>query len=67
MMSRKSNNESHLMGVREVAALLDSSPQRADQLSNEPDFPAPTAVLASGRIWIRSEVEAWAREKGRLK
>ena len=30
------------------------------------DFPAP--VIAKGRcvLWLRSDVEAWAREKGRL-
>ena len=66
MKSSTISDVAHLMGVKEIAELLGVSPQRADQLANKEGFPTPTAVLASGRIWNRDEVEAWAREKGRI-
>jgi hypothetical protein len=56
----------HLVGIREIASLLTVSPQRVHQLSITAGFPAPTAELASGRIWHREEIEWWAREAGRI-
>lgn len=57
----------HLMGVQEVARLLGVTRQRVDELSRtHADFPEPEAVLASGRVWRREDVEAWARRTGRL-
>ena len=32
-----------------------------------PDFPAPVLTLAVGRVWCWTDVEAWARETGRLR
>ncbi|MCU1489030.1 MAG: hypothetical protein JWM85_435, partial [Acidimicrobiaceae bacterium] len=55
-----------LCGVTEIAELLGVSRQRADQLSRYKGFPEPAATLSNGRIWLRSDVEAWAREVGRL-
>ena len=57
----------HLVGIREIAEMFGVSPQRADQLSHAEKFPAPTVALASGRIWEREAVEAWARATGRFK
>jgi prophage regulatory protein len=52
----------HLVGLAEVAAMLGISRQRAGQVAKEyADFPAPVAALASGRVWERADVEAWAR------
>ncbi len=51
----------HLVGLAEIAEMLGVSRQRAGQLSREyPDFPAPVAELASGRVWERAGVEEWA-------
>ena len=56
-----------LMGVYEIAELLGVTRQRVDELSRtHEDFPEPEATLASGRIWRRSEIEAWARRTGRI-
>jgi len=56
-----------LVGVAEVAAMLGLTTQRIDQLARrDPDFPAPVAELAAGRIWSRAEIVAWARQAGRL-
>ena len=54
------------MGLTEVAALLGVSRQRAHQLALREGFPKPTAKLAAGLIWLRKDVETWAREAGRL-
>ena len=53
------------MGVTEIASMLGVSKQRVIQLSQRESFPVPVATLASGRIWKRKDVEAWARHAGR--
>lgn len=55
-----------LVSTVEIASTLAVSRQRVDKLSRSEAFPAPVAVLAIGRIWRRRDVEAWARETGRL-
>lgn len=54
-------------GLAEIAQVLGLTRQRVDQLARLPGFPEPDAVLTAGRIWKRDDVEAWARETGRLK
>jgi predicted DNA-binding transcriptional regulator AlpA len=54
-----------LMGTSEIAEFLGVTNQRVDQLARRPGFPEPVAVLAAGRIWSRSHIEAWARRTGR--
>ena len=56
-----------LMGVAEIADLLDVSTQRVDQIARTDAFPAPVAVLTMGRIWKQTDVERWAKANGRLK
>ncbi|MGI8753349.1 MAG: helix-turn-helix transcriptional regulator [Acidimicrobiales bacterium] len=56
-----------LVGLAEIADLFGVSRQRADQLARQTGFPQPEAVLQGGRIWKREDIEAWARETGRLK
>lgn len=56
----------HLMGVAEVAELLQVSRQRVTQLAKTPEFPAPSARLASGPVWESADIERWARETGRI-
>ncbi|MDQ1502193.1 MAG: hypothetical protein QOI86_5533 [Actinomycetota bacterium] len=58
----------HLVGSHEIAELLRVSRQRVNQILREDDsFPPPEAELHAGRIWKRSDIEAWARKAGRLK
>lgn len=57
----------HLMGLTEVAELLGVTRQRAHQLSKASGFPEPTARLSAGLIWLRKDIEKWARETGRIK
>jgi predicted DNA-binding transcriptional regulator AlpA len=56
-----------LVGVTEVREMLGVSRQRVHQLVRDrPDFPEPVAELASGKIWLRRDVEQWARRAGRI-
>ncbi len=60
-----------LVGATEVGEMLDWPPRKVATYAM-PDrrrvngFPAPVAELGCGRIWLRSEVEEWARGKGYL-
>lgn len=54
------------MGAQEIGDLLGVSRQRVNQLAALPDFPAPLATLAQGRVWDGDEVIKWAKSKGRL-
>lgn len=57
-----------LVGIAEIVKLLEVSRQYVDRLTREdPTFPEPEADLASGRVWDRGAVEAWARATGRIK
>jgi predicted DNA-binding transcriptional regulator AlpA len=55
-----------LVGVAEIAEALGVSRQRVHQLTKLEGFPEPVAVLSAGTIWTRREVEAWAKQTGRL-
>ena len=52
------------LGLIEVARLLDwNRPRTADfAWSNRDYFPEPVAVLATGPIWLRSDIEAFGFE-----
>ena len=55
-----------LVGLTEIAAMLDLSRQRVDQIVRaDATFPEPVAVITAGRIWKRSDIERWARQAGR--
>lgn len=54
-----------LMGLHEIAELLDVSRARADQLVRQRDFPKPVAELKAGRIWRAEAVERWKEQRGR--
>lgn len=58
--------EYDLVGVTEIAAMFGVTTQRVSQLVRTSSFPEPVARLAAGLIWDRADVEAWARETGRL-
>ena len=55
-----------LVGIFEVAQMLSVSRQRVDKLSRtDPRFPLPVAEVHAGRIWLKSEIQDWARQAGR--
>jgi hypothetical protein len=61
----------NLIGIAEVAELLDVSRQRASELARQPSFPRPIAQLRSGPVWIEPAIqlfsEQWNRQPGRPK
>jgi predicted DNA-binding transcriptional regulator AlpA len=54
-----------LVGPAEIAQLLGVSRQRVTQLAAHPDFPPPAQELVMGKVWLRSDIESWARKRGR--
>jgi len=54
-----------VLGPTEIAALLGVSRGRANQLLARDGFPAPVAVLSTGRVWAYEAVADWARGTGR--
>jgi predicted DNA-binding transcriptional regulator AlpA len=50
-----------LVGVTEAAALLGWDRRRVVTYVDRGSFPRPVAELASGRVWLRADVEAFAR------
>ena len=65
------SNLPDLVGVDEVAKMLDVSKQRASELAKHPDFPKPIARLASGPVWKKATIarhaRTWDRRPGRKK
>lgn len=55
-----------LVGVAEVADMLGVTRTRVSQLASSAGFPEPTARLAAGPVWLREDVERWARDTGRV-
>jgi hypothetical protein len=59
-----------LAGVAEAAAIMGWDKRRVITYLRRGSFPAPFASLASGRIWRRGDVEAYAaawRERARAR
>jgi len=60
-----------LVGVDEVAKMLDVSKQRASELARRANFPKPIARLASGPVWKKASIarhaRTWDRRPGRKK
>jgi hypothetical protein len=56
-----------LVGVSEAAAILGWDRRRVATYVSRGAFPAPLARLASGRVWRRDDVEAFARDRARRK
>lgn len=57
----------HLIGAAEIGKLFNISRQRVQQLTHRPDFPAPVADLAMGKVWESADVHRWGVATGRLK
>ena len=56
-----------LVGVTEAARILGWDRRRVVTYLDRGAFPAPIASLASGRVWRRDDVEAFARDRARRK
>jgi hypothetical protein len=58
-----------LVGAAEIAERLRARHPSLvhDWLRRYPDFPQPVAKLKAAHVWAWPDVEAWARQTGRLK
>jgi predicted DNA-binding transcriptional regulator AlpA len=55
-----------LAGLAEAATILGVSKQRVIELiGSDSQFPRPVAILACGRIYLRSAVEQYGRARNR--
>jgi predicted DNA-binding transcriptional regulator AlpA len=52
-----------VVGVAETAAILGWDKRRIFTYLGRGSFPEPFAALASGRVWLRSDIEAFARRR----
>src|SRR5437867_3503261 len=52
-----------LVGVAEAAEILGWDKRRVFTYISRDSFPEPVAMLVSGRVWRRADVEAYARER----
>jgi prophage regulatory protein len=52
-----------LASIAEVAQLLGVTRRTAHRYVDRDDFPEPVGHLAAGRIWLRADVERWAKER----
>lgn len=50
-----------LVGFAEVAGMLGVPRRTAARYVKRADFPAPFVRLASGPIWLRRDIEKWAK------
>lgn len=51
-----------IAGVAEAAEIMGWDKRRVITYLNRGSFPDPLAALASGRIWLREDLEGYARE-----
>jgi hypothetical protein len=51
-----------IAGVAEAAEILGWDKRRVVTYVNRGSFPEPLTTLASGRIWLRDDLEAFARD-----
>ena len=60
------SSSDELVGVAEAAKLCGvKKPNFIRDFASRPDFPKPLVELASGRIWLRSEIAAYLHSNGR--
>jgi predicted DNA-binding transcriptional regulator AlpA len=52
-----------LVGLAEVAAILNTSRTQANRWTRRPDFPEPLARLRATPVWRAGDVKAWAKEQ----
>jgi len=52
-----------LVGVAEVAVMLDTSRAQVSRWALREDFPQPVSRLRMGPIWMRADVERWAKHR----
>jgi prophage regulatory protein len=62
VLASRSVASDELAGVSEIAEMLGVTRRTAARYVDRTDFPEPTETLSRGRVWLRADIEAWARE-----
>jgi predicted DNA-binding transcriptional regulator AlpA len=44
-----------------IAEMLSVTPMTAHRYASRPDFPEPFGYAAGARVWLRTDVEEWAK------
>jgi hypothetical protein len=57
-------DKADLVGITEICSFTQKSSQRIVYHSRTAAFPDPLIELAMGRIWLRGDIERWARTMG---
>ena len=52
-----------LVGVAEIGLMLGTSRAQVSRWALRKDFPDPVARLRMGPIWMRADVERWAKQR----
>jgi predicted DNA-binding transcriptional regulator AlpA len=50
------------VSVTEIARLLGVARITAHRYTQRDDFPEPLAATSAGRVWLRKDVERWAKD-----
>lgn len=50
-----------LAGLAEIAEMLGVARRTVQRYLERPDFPEPVERLATGRVWLRADVQVWAK------
>lgn len=56
-----------LAGLQEVAEMLGVTKRTAQRYAERADFPDPLGRISTGRVWLRRDVEKWAKRTLPLK
>jgi predicted DNA-binding transcriptional regulator AlpA len=51
-----------LAGLSEIAAMLGVTTRTVQRYMEREDFPEPLGRLAGGRVWLRADIERWAKQ-----
>ena len=52
----------NLVGLSDISRLLDVTMRTTQKYVERDDFPEPFGRIAAGRVWLRADVERWAKE-----
>jgi predicted DNA-binding transcriptional regulator AlpA len=59
-------NPSDLVGQADIARMLGWTSAKVGRYAAMGTFPKPIAHPSSGRLWLRQDIEKWAKERGYL-
>jgi predicted DNA-binding transcriptional regulator AlpA len=51
-----------LLGLSDISRMLGVTMRTTQKYVDRDDFPEPLGQIAAGRVWLRADVERWAKE-----